>query len=220
MANASFFDAAWHEPGAEDRARQALLKRVRRRLTELLRDLARHPSTARFVSPPKLARHLRRPTSRPPRWSIVWRRSFLDSAGHLPTVSLCPIGALARSTGDAQATKLETPEELVISSARALRVGDAMLARGRDAGAGLQRGQRVRGTRRSAGWTATLKEWLGPDAVWKRLEWATRVGDRLGGKSMHAPRRSRSLRLRWLSDTSRVQIDERRRRFADCLACC
>ena len=52
---ASFFDAAWHEPGPKtvlgkryDEGPQAL--------TELLRDLARHPSTARFVST-KLARH-------------------------------------------------------------------------------------------------------------------------------------------------------------------
>ena len=31
-----------------------------------------------------------------------------------------------------------------------------------------------------AGWPDRAEEWLGPDAVWKRVEWATRVADRWG----------------------------------------
>ena len=30
------------------------------------------------------------------------------------------------------------------------------------------------------GWPDRADEWLGPDAVWKRVEWATRVADRMG----------------------------------------
>ena len=31
-----------------------------------------------------------------------------------------------------------------------------------------------------AGWPDRAEEWLGPDAVWKRVEWSTRLADRLG----------------------------------------
>jgi uncharacterized protein (DUF1800 family) len=31
-----------------------------------------------------------------------------------------------------------------------------------------------------AGWSDHADDWLGPDAVWKRVEWATRVADRAG----------------------------------------
>ncbi len=53
---ASFFDATWHEPGPKT----VLGKRYRRGPASadraVLRDLARHPSTARFIAT-KLARH-------------------------------------------------------------------------------------------------------------------------------------------------------------------
>jgi uncharacterized protein (DUF1800 family) len=31
-----------------------------------------------------------------------------------------------------------------------------------------------------AGWSDRAEDWLGPDAVWKRVEWATRTAARLG----------------------------------------
>ena len=33
-----------------------------------------------------------------------------------------------------------------------------------------------------AGWPDKAEEWLGPDAVWKRVEWVTRLADRVGGQ--------------------------------------
>jgi len=197
---ASFFDANWHEPGPKT----VLGKRYPegpQALTELLRDLARHPSTARFVST-KLARHF---VADEPPAALVDRlaRSFSDSAGHLPTVYT----ELVRSpeAWQPQASKLKTPEELVISSARVLAVGDVMLARGRDAGVGFM-GQRVQAAPSPAGWPDRAEEWLGPEAVWKRLEWATRVGERLGRQTDARALAGRTLGP-WLSATSRVQIE-------------
>jgi uncharacterized protein (DUF1800 family) len=197
---ASFFDAAWHEPGPKT----VLGKRYPegpQALTELLHDLTRHPATARFVAT-KLARHF---VADEPPAPLVARlaRSFADSAGHLPTV----YAELVRSpeAWAPQASKLKTPEELVISSARVLRVGDAMLARGRDGGTGLM-GQRVQAAPSPAGWPDRAEEWLGPDALWKRLEWATRVGDRLGRQADARALAGRSLGP-WLSDSSRLQIE-------------
>ena len=31
-----------------------------------------------------------------------------------------------------------------------------------------------------AGWSDHADDWLGPDAVWKRVEWATRIAERAG----------------------------------------
>jgi uncharacterized protein (DUF1800 family) len=170
----SFFDAAWHEPGAKT----VLGKRYRegsQALADVLHDLSVHASTARFIAT-KLARHF---VADDPPPALVERltRTFRDSAGHLPTVYADLVKA--PEAWQAQAAKLKTPEEFVLSTARALRAGDAMFTRGRDGGVALM-GQPVQRAPSPAGWPDRAAEWLGPDAVWKRLEWATRVGERAG----------------------------------------
>ncbi|MDH5331644.1 MAG: DUF1800 domain-containing protein, partial [Aquincola sp.] len=72
-----------------------------------------------------------------------------------------------------------SPEEMVVSSARVLQLGAKAFERQPDAGAALL-GQRVQAAPSPAGWPDAAEEWLGPDAVWKRVEWATRVADRMG----------------------------------------
>jgi uncharacterized protein (DUF1800 family) len=67
----------------------------------------------------------------------------------------------------------------VLSSARVLGLGARAFERQPDAGIGLL-GQRVQAAPSPAGWPDAAEEWLGPDAVWKRVEWATRVADRVG----------------------------------------
>jgi uncharacterized protein (DUF1800 family) len=196
---ASFFDAAWHEPGSKT----VLGKTYRegsQALHEVLHDLVQHPATARFIAT-KLARHF---VADEPPSALVDRlaRSFRDSAGHLPTV----YAELVRApeAWQPQAVKLKTPEEFVVSSARLLRT-DAIVARGREGGIALM-GQRVQGAPSPAGWPDRAEEWLGPDAVWKRLEWATRVGDRLGRQVDARALANQSLGP-LLSDNSRRQIE-------------
>ena len=41
-------------------------------------------------------------------------------------------------------------------------------------------GQRIQAAPSPAGWSDRAEDWLGPDAVWKRVEWATRTADRVG----------------------------------------
>ena len=48
------------------------------------------------------------------------------------------------------------------------------------AGAVFALGQRVMAAPSPAGWSDRAEDWLGPDAVWKRVEWATRIADRAG----------------------------------------
>ena len=53
-------------------------------------------------------------------------------------------------------------------------------------------GQRIQAAPSPAGWSDRAEDWLGPDAVWKRVEWATRIADRSGRASTRAgsPRRA------------------------------
>ena len=197
---ASFFDAAWHEPGVKS----VLGKRYRegpQALQEVLHDLCAHPSTARFIAT-KLARHF---VADEPSTTLVERlaRTFRDSAGHLP--ALYAELVKAPEAWQPQPSKLKTPEEFVISTARALRGGDAMFTRGRDAGIGLM-GQPVQRAPSPAGWPDRAEEWLGPDAVWKRLEWATRIGER-AGRQVDARALASSALGPLLSESSARQIE-------------
>ena len=196
----SFFDAAWHEPGAKT----VLGKRYRegpQALSEVLHDLSAHPSTARFIAT-KLVRHF---VADEPPVALVQRltRTFRDSNGHLP--ALYSELVKAPEAWQPHPAKLKTPEEFVVSTARLLRTGDALFARGRDGGVALM-GQPVQRAPSPAGWPDRAEEWLGPDAVWKRLEWATRAGER-AGRAVDARALAASALGPLLSDNSARQIE-------------
>ena len=209
-ADDSLFNPNWHEPGPKT----LLGKRYpegQDALRQVLHDLARHPATARFVST-KLARHF---VADDPPPALVERLSavYLASDGQLAEV----YRELIRNdlSWRAEAVKLKTPEEFVVSTARVLGLGDRLFDRpaGRNDGngnaavvsvAGL--GQRIQAAPSPAGWSDRADDWLGPDAVWKRVEWATRVADRVG-RSVDARRLAvQSLGPRLGPDTSQ-QID-------------
>ena len=84
--------------------------------------------------------------------------------------------------------KLKTPEEFVVSTARVLGIGDRLFERqdggnaagNTAAGSVIALGQRIQAAPSPAGWSDRADDWLGPDAVWKRVEWATRIADRTG----------------------------------------
>jgi uncharacterized protein (DUF1800 family) len=180
-ATALPFDAAWHEPG-----RKTLLGRSYgegpQALRAVLADLARHPSTARFLAT-KLARHF---VADDPPPALVDRLAarYLRSDGQLAELYRELIAS--PEAWAEPAAKLKTPEEFVVSSARVLSLGrveagaarlPAMLV------AGMQAlGQRPQAAPSPAGWPDRAEDWLGPEALWKRLEWASRLGDRLGSR--------------------------------------
>lgn len=198
---AAFFDPAWHEPGPK-----TVLGRTYREgpeaLGEVLRDLARHPSTARFVAT-KLARHFVAdvpPASLVDRLAVAFRRSD----GHLP--ELYRELVRAPEAWAPSPAKLKTPEEFVVSSGRVLGLGEhaAWL---RPAALGIAgMGQRLQAAPSPAGWPDRADEWLGPEAVWKRVEWSTRVAERLG-RSVDARERARASLGAWLEPATAVQIE-------------
>jgi uncharacterized protein (DUF1800 family) len=171
---ASRFEAAWHQPGTKTVLGQSYAEGPQA-LDAVLHDLAVHPSTARFIAT-KLARHF---VADDPPAALVARlqASFSDSGGDLPSL----YRTLIRSpeAWAPQPAKLKSPEEFVLSSVRLLKMGEQAFARVPDGGIG-QLGQRVHAAPSPAGWPDRAEEWLGPDAVWKRVEWVTRVADRVG----------------------------------------
>jgi uncharacterized protein (DUF1800 family) len=168
------FEASWHQPGPKT----VLGRRYPEgpeALDAVLHDLAVHPGTARFIAT-KLARHFVADEP-PPALVARLEASFRGSGGDLPSLYRALIDA--PEAWVAQPAKLKSPEEFVLSTARLLKLGEQAFARLPDGGI-AQLGQRVQAAPSPAGWPDRAEEWLGPDAVWKRVEWATRVADRLG----------------------------------------
>ena len=199
-AAVSRFEPAWHEPGAK-----TVLGRRHaegpQALEGVLHDLSRHPSTARFIAR-KLARHF---VADDPPPALVARlaSTFERSEGDLPAVYADLLRA--PQAWAPQPAKLKSPEEFIVSSARLLRLGAAAFARQPDGGA-AQLGQRLQSAPSPAGWPDRADEWLGPDAVWKRVEWATRVAERVG-RQVDARALAEASLGPLLSDGTRRQIE-------------
>lgn len=194
------FDANWHEPGDKT----IMGKRYSEgpeALELVIRDLAHHPSTARFVST-KLARHF--VADEPPRALVdKLAQTFMQTGGDLAAVYRTLIDA--PEAWDGGLAKLKTPEEFAISSMRLLGVDEGQLAKGKDS-ALASLGQRPHTAPSPAGWPDKADEWLGPDAIWKRVEWALRLAERVDDRVDARALARASLGPR-LSETTSEQIE-------------
>jgi uncharacterized protein (DUF1800 family) len=194
------FDPAWHEPG-----RKTVLGKDYGEgpdaLRQVLHDLARHPATARLVAT-KLARHF---VADEPPAALVERlaSAYLRHDGQLAEL----YRELVRSpeAWSPALAKLKAPEELVLSSMRLLGLGARPLERF-DAGGITALGQRIHAAPSPAGWSDRAEDWLGPDAVWKRVEWAARIADR-SGRGIDARELAGNALGEWLSQATRQQIE-------------
>ncbi len=201
------FDPAWHDPGPK-----TLLGKTYPQGPDALRmalhDLALHPATARFIAT-KLARHF---VADDPPPALVERlaATYLRSGAQLAPVYRELIAS--PEAWNPQPMKLKTPEEFVVSSLRVLKLNPRMFDRS-DAKAAAQStaaivtlGQRPQAAPSPAGWSDRAEDWLGPDAIWKRVEWSTRTADRLGSSVDARALAAQSLGP-LLSPETRTQLD-------------
>ena len=175
------FDPVWHQPGSK-RLLGKTYPEGPHALRLVLHDLALHPATARFVAT-KLARHF---VADDPPATLVDRlaATYLRSAARLAPVYRELIAS--PEAWNPRPAKLKTPEEFVISSVRVLGLNPRLFDRtdaknaAQTAGGIATLGQRIQAAPSPAGWSDRADDWLGPDAVWKRVEWSTRTANRLG----------------------------------------
>ena len=185
----ALFRANVHEPGARTVLGRHYAEDGVRQGEAVLRDLARHPSTARHVAT-KLVRHF--VADQPPQPAIAHvERAFLASEGDLPAVHRAVADTLAGYPS--LPAKYKTPQDYVISAFRGLELP---VPDPRAALAPFELlGQRPWSPGSPAGWPDRAGDWDGADALMKRIEFAERLSQRLGndrpaleaGESMLGP---------------------------------
>jgi uncharacterized protein (DUF1800 family) len=162
-----------HEPGDKIVLGRTYPEGGKQEGDAVLRDLAHHPSTARFIAT-KLARHFI--ADEPPPAAIErLARRFQESGGDLAAVTRALV-ASPEAWPD-RPTKIKTPNELVISAFRALGgyPGEPLpLVRA----LGVL-DQAPFSAPSPAGWPDRASDWIGPESTMKRIEWAHAVAAKL-----------------------------------------
>ena len=171
---AFLYRPAAHEPGARTVLGRRYADDGIGQARAILQDLARHPATARHLAT-QLARHL--VADQPPP-ALVERmaRAYLDSDGALTAL----YGALihAPAAWDRAARKFRTPQDFVIAGLRA--GGIAIGAKPQPWEGFLQRlGQPTFMPRSPSGFTDAAGDWIAPDALWKRIQVAEAIAERV-----------------------------------------
>jgi uncharacterized protein (DUF1800 family) len=166
------FLAPAHEPGRKKLLGRAYADTGFEQGVAVLRDLAVHPATARFLAT-KLVRHF---VADAPPASTIDRiaRVFLDTEGDLGEVSAALVAA--PEAWQQPVLKLKSPQEFVVS---AYRASGAEIGSKREliAALGLL-SQRPFSAPSPAGWGDTAASWDGADALLKRIEWSYAFGAR------------------------------------------
>jgi uncharacterized protein (DUF1800 family) len=172
-----YFREELHEPGAKTFLGKRYAEEGEQQGEAALRDLARHPSTARFIAT-KLVRHFIADDPPPDAVERV-AHAFRASDGELPAVYAalieCPDG------WSSAPAKLKTPEDFVFSTLRALDLTP-------QAPEEVIRpfellGQRQYTPGSPAGWPDTARAWDGSDALLHRVLFAARIAGRYEGKA-------------------------------------
>jgi uncharacterized protein (DUF1800 family) len=161
-----------HEPGAKTLLGKRYADDGMAEGEAALRDLARHPATARHIAR-KLAIHF---IADDPPPAAVERiaRAFRDSDGDLKRVMQAVIDS--PEAWERPFAKVRTPSELVIA---ACRIADLL-----PPPQGIVQSLRVLDqppfvAPSPAGWPDTASAWISPESVVRRAEWAQAFADRL-----------------------------------------
>jgi uncharacterized protein (DUF1800 family) len=163
------FRSSRHEPGIRTLLGKKYSQQGITQGTEMLRDLAIHPLTAKYVCY-KLAHHF---VSENPPVSLLdkMEATWLRTGGNIKEVMLSVFNADEAWLNTAQ--KFKTPREFVISTARALaptKIKDKVLL-----GALHSLGQEPFKAGSPAGYSDDANDWLGASALMARVDWSTLI---------------------------------------------
>ncbi|MBX3504023.1 MAG: DUF1800 domain-containing protein [Parvibaculum sp.] len=172
------FYPEYHEPGGATVLGKTYSEGGEETAEQILRDLARHPSTARHIAM-KLARHF--VDDDPPESAIrKLERRWLETDGDLAEVSRTLAGL-----DEARASlfsKLKQPGDLVVSALRALDLD--MTPRLAELAVAFQgaMGQPVMRPPGPQGWYDTAADWSDPGSLARRVDWAVALAAEAGDK--------------------------------------
>ena len=140
---------------------------------EVLRLLAHHPSTARFISA-KLARRFIADNP-PPRLVEEAAQTFLNTRGDIREVLRTILRSPEFLSPEYEGAKLKKPLELVLSSLRAVDAEiHADLLNGLNQAMGRM-GEQLYGRETPDGWPDVAAEWLSTNSLLQRMRFAFRV---------------------------------------------
>ncbi len=167
------FKPYFHEPGTKHVLGKKYREDGENEGTAVLRDLARHPSTAKFIAT-KLVRHFVADRPDPADVDQI-AEVFLDSEGDLAETSRAIVELDA--AWEQPLSKVKSHYEFVISVNRAM--GNTK-PRPRDVFQALREmGQIPFSTPSPAGWGDEASDWVAPEALMRRIEWTHRFCARL-----------------------------------------
>ncbi len=172
--SAFVFRARAHEPGTRSVLGRRYSDDGMHQARAILADLAMHPATARHLAG-QLARHF---VADGPPAPLVERmaRAYLDNDGRLPAL----YDALIRSPDawSSTARKFRTPQDLIVAG---LRAGGIAIGSKPQPWEGFLRrlGQPTFMPRSPAGFTDVAGDWIAPDALWKRVQIAEAMAERV-----------------------------------------
>lgn len=165
------FRAAAHEPGPKRLLSRTYPESGEAEGIQALGDLAHHPATARFIAT-KLARHFIHDDPPAPAVARLARR-FAETDGDLAAVSRTLIGM--EEAWAAPLPKVKRPVELVVS---ALRASGGEMPR-RTIRLFVALGQTPWRAPSPQGWSDRGTDWISPEALMRRIEWAHAFAARL-----------------------------------------
>jgi uncharacterized protein (DUF1800 family) len=163
-----------HEPGSKTVLGRTYHADDQNEGTAVIDDLASRPATAKHIAT-KLVRHF--VADDPPQAAVETIAGvFRKTDGDLHAVSLALIDL--PQIWSQPLTKIRTPNDLVTSACRAFGITDPK--QGESTLLGLrQMGQMPFNASSPAGWPDTADNWVSPEAMMTRIDWALAVGQKL-----------------------------------------
>ena len=172
LGGKTYFDLKKHEPGSRKVMRKTYLPIGKNQAPAIIRDLCEHPETAKNIAY-KLARHFT--SDKPsPRLVKALTKSFIKTDGDL--TALYKVLIQMSESWERLPQKAKTPNEMLLSAARQLGPDAVFPIGSRDVFEGF--GQTAFRAPTPEGWPDISQNWLGPDALMKRIEWANKVAQR------------------------------------------